>query len=314
MVTGDAKNTAIAIAKKCQIIGSNPSPGQVLEGKEFREQVGGLVYEPDDTAKAFPKVKNLEVMKTMQKDLKVLARSSPDDKFLLVTGLMQLGDIVAVTGDGTNDAPALKKSNVGFAMNLAGTEVAKEASDILMVDDNFACIVTAVKWGRNIYDNIRKFVQFQLTVNIVALFITFSGAVIFEEAPLTAVQMLWVNLIMDSFAALALATEPPSEELLYRRPYQKDEYIITAAMWKTILGAAVYQITILMTLLFKGDELFGVGPVPAVGVRWDMENGKLLTIVFNTFVFMQVFNEINCRKLKSEELNVFKGFFNNWIF
>lgn len=151
-------------------------------------------------------------------------------------------------------------------------------------------------------------------MNIVALFVTFAGSVIFEEAPLTAVQMLWVNLIMDSFAALALATEPPSDELLYRQPYKKDEYIITAAMWKTIIGAAIYQISILMTLLFLGDELFGVDPIPPASVQWSFENGKLLTIVFNTFVFMQVFNEINCRKLKSEELNVFKGFFNNLIF
>lgn len=158
MVTGDARATAVSIAKKCNLLKGEPRPGEVMEGKEFREFVGGLVYDEDDTKKMFPRVKNLKNMTTVKEQLKVLARSSPDDKFILVTGLKQLNCTVAVTGDGTNDAPALKKSDVGFAMNIAGTEVAKEASDIIMVDDNFKCIVTAVMWGRNIYDNIRKFV------------------------------------------------------------------------------------------------------------------------------------------------------------
>ena len=158
MVTGDAKATAISIAKKCNILSGEPRPGEVMEGKDFRSYVGGLIYDVEDEQKLFPKVANMGNMQQVYDKLKVLARSSPDDKFILVTGLKALNCTVAVTGDGTNDAPALKKSDVGFAMNIAGTEVAKEASDIIMVDDNFKCIVTAVKWGRNIYDNIRKFV------------------------------------------------------------------------------------------------------------------------------------------------------------
>lgn len=168
--------------------------------------------------------------------LKVLARSTPEDKYMLVTGLKELNAVVAVTGDGTNDAPALKKADVGFAMGITGTEVAKEASDIILLDDNFASIITAVKWGRNIYTNVRKFLQFQLTVNVVAMFIVFLGGVCISDPPLTSVQMLWVNLIMDTFAALALATEPPGEDLLTQPPYSRTELIVTPVMWRNIIG------------------------------------------------------------------------------
>jgi len=183
----------------------------------------------------------------------VLARSSPKHKFILVTGIKQMENrVVAVTGDGSNDASALKKSDVGFAMNIAGTQLAKDAADIILADDNFASIVTALKWGRNIYDSIRKFIQFQLTVNLVALSM--------EKSPLTAVQMLWVNLIMDSFAALALATEPPSEELLLRKPYRKTDSLIDENMKKTIIGAAIYQLVWLVLILFLGPTVFDMKP------------------------------------------------------
>jgi Ca2+ transporting ATPase len=136
----------------------------------------------------------------------VLARSRPEDKYALVTGLKERGEVVAVTGDGTNDAPALKKADVGFAMGIAGTEVAREAAAIILLDDNFNSIVKAVLWGRNIYDSIRKFIQFQLTINIVAVFITIIGSALLKQQILAPIQMLWINLIMDTLASLALAT------------------------------------------------------------------------------------------------------------
>lgn len=178
---------------------------------------------------------NPENMKIIRQRLKVLARSRPNDKYIMVFGLRQLGDIVAVTGDGTNDAPALRKADVGFAMKT-GTQVAHTAADIIIQDDNFASIVKACKWGRNVYDNIRRFLQFQLTVNVVALITSFIASVIIQDTPLKPVQLLWVNMIMDSLASLALATELPREELLERPPYRKKEYIINRKMIKHILG------------------------------------------------------------------------------
>ena len=166
--------------------------------------------------------------------LQVLARCSPTDKADLVRALRSLGEVVGVTGDGANDAPALKAANVGFSMGIAGVEVAKEACDIILMDDNFASIVTAVSWGRCVNDSVKKFLQFQISVNITAVLLTFITAVASDEeaSVLTAVQLLWVNLIMDTFAALALATDPADPENLKRKPDKTNSPLISADMWK----------------------------------------------------------------------------------
>ena len=244
MVTGDNIDTAIAISKEAAIItdsdlADNEDGYVCMTGERFRDMIGGEVILNDDgSAQAI--IKNTRAFRNITKKLKVLARSLPDDKFMLVHGLIEEGATVAVTGDGTNDAPALNRADVGFAMGIAGTDVAKSAADIVLTNDDFCSIEVAIKYGRNIFDNVRKFLQFQLTVNVAALIIVFTGSVIFDDPPLTSVQMLWVNLIMDTFAALALATEPPNDALMDRQPASKTQKIVNAVMWRNIFGQGIY--------------------------------------------------------------------------
>ena len=198
-------------------------------------------------------IKDMQNFQKITEKLRVMARSQPLHKYALVLGLKTLKNVVAVTGDGTNDAPALSKSDVGFAM-FAGTDIAKEASDIVIIDNNFSSIVTAIIYGRNIYDNIRKFLQFQLSVNFCACILVFVCACVGNETPLTPIQMLWVNLIMDSLGSLALATEPPYEELLQREPTKRNESIINGKMWKHIILQSLCQIILLVILYFLAPK------------------------------------------------------------
>ena len=344
MVTGDNINTAIAISKDVGIIephqageckniaayyrkfvqekpdeaqrgiqtGENPI---ALEGEIFRVICGGITKNPGKDGGMEITLNNKEAFKHTVQRLKVIARASPEDKFILVFGLKELGNIVAVTGDGTNDAPALRQAHVGFAMGIRGTDIAKDAADVVLLDDSFSSIVTACKYGRNIYDCIRKFVQFQLTTNVVAVFMTFLGGIILKDSPLNAIQMLWVNLIMDSFASLALATEDPTDALLDRKPYSRDASILTPMMILNIFSQAIFQIIVLTVIIFYGDYLFGVPSDRELEhFMWNNVNGYHFTIFFNIFVFMQVFNSINARKLQKDEYNVFSGILGNWLY
>lgn len=402
MVTGDNLGTAKAIGEKCGIyqpnrkyINMDPSKGNIgdilpdvtdmaLEGPDFRSKV---------LRKENPKAEeeldiDMEKFDQIWPTLTVVGRCSETDKKILVRGLMRttcktvprpegtdlkrpVGEVVAVTGDGTNDAPALLEANVGFAMGIAGTDAAKEAADIIVTDDNFASIVKAVKWGRNVYDSVQKFLQFQITVNIAACTVTVIGAAIISQSPLTAIQLLWVNMIMDSFASLALATEEPKDSILDRAPFPKKAAIITESMWRSILGHAVYQFAVLIVFIFfaAGDtpddgqllrkggwfDLYSGWPATdpdmsdqylcqdsdAKFAKWIFPGTELANLttsipdfyekpeisfvqdcrahfamIFNTFVMMQLFNQINARKLSSQgpEWNSFKGILDNSIF
>ncbi|KAH1049625.1 hypothetical protein AAZX31_08G044500 [Glycine max] len=284
MITGDNVHTARAIASECGILYPNNDEldeEAVVEGFQFR---------------------NFSHEERMDKidRIRVMARSSPFDKLLMVQCLKQKGHVVAVTGDGTNDAPALKEADIGLSMGIQGTEVAKESSDIVILDDNFSSVVTVLRWGRCVYTNIQKFIQFQLTVNVAALVINFVAAVSSGKVPLSAVQLLWVNLIMDTLGALALATEEPTNDLLKMPPVGRVEPLITRVMWRNLISQALYQVLVLLILQFKGRSIF------------DVSEKVKNTLIFNAFVLCQVFNEFNARKL--EKKNIFEGLGKNKLF
>lgn len=278
LVTGDNLLTAKAIAKNCNILNDESfnEADCAMEGPSFRD------------------LSNEERIKIIP-NLRVLARSSPEDKRLLVFHLKQMNKVVAVTGDGTNDAPALKLADVGFSMGIAGTEVAREASDIILMTDDFSAIVNAIKWGRCVAISIKKFIQFQLIVNITAVILTFITAVLSEDesSVLTAVQLLWVNLIMDTLAALALATDKPDKNILDKKPRGRDAPLITISTWKMILGQSLLQLIITFSLHFHGKSIFFKNFDKITG----HQQQQLNAMTFNTFVWLQFFTLLVSRKL-----------------
>ena len=225
-------------------------------------------------------------------ELKIMSRARPLDKQRLVRLLQQRGEVVAVTGDGTNDAPALNFANVGLSMG-SGTSVAKDASDITLLDDSFASIATAVMWGRSLYRNIQRFVLFQLTINFAAIVICFVGAIFGTDMPLTVVQILWVNIIMDTFAAMAMASLPPNPEVMRDKPRPRNEFIITPAMARTLFTCGGVMVVVLLGMLFYWS--FGSGEMTV----------RELTLFFSTFVFMQFWNMFNAKGFETRH-SVFK--------
>lgn len=290
MVTGDNVVTARSIARQCGIV--RDGKDVIIEGVELRR----LIQSNDRSS-----------LDKLLPNLRVMARSSPNDKLLLVNALQNMGETVAVTGDGANDAPALKNSDVGFSMGLSGTEVAKEASDIVLLDDNFASIVRAILWGRAIYSGIQRFITFQLSVNISAVFITVVTSIeatIASGRPvggLTTLQILLLNLVADTLAAMALSTDRPVDALLDKKPHRRTDHIITGNMWRMILAQSLYQIVVGLLVYYVGPLLHG-GDQALRG-----------SILFNTFVYMVLFNELNCRSIDTD-FNVFRGITKNKFF
>lgn len=275
IVTGDTPGTATEIARQIGLW----DPATDTE----RNRITGTEFAALSDEEALDRVL----------DLKIMSRARPTDKQRLVQLLQQKGAVVAVTGDGTNDAPALNHAQVGLSMGT-GTSVAKEASDITLLDDSFNSIGTAVMWGRSLYKNIQRFIVFQLTINFVALLIVLLGAVIGTELPLTVTQMLWVNLIMDTFAALALASIPPSESVMRDKPRRSDDFIISKAMRANILGVGSVFLAILLGMIHVFEQ-----SAEGMSVRH-------LTIFFTFFVMLQFWNLFNARVFGTTD-SAFKG-------
>ncbi|KAI8899377.1 hypothetical protein BC833DRAFT_524800 [Globomyces pollinis-pini] len=292
MVTGDNILTATKIAKECNIFYGD---GVALEGPVFR---------------AMSQEEKLAVVPKLQ----VMARCSPADKYELVSLLKSLGEVVAVTGDGTNDAPALKEADVGFSMGLSGTQIAMNASDIVLLDDNFTSIVQAIRWGRNVLCTIRKFLQFQLGINLTAVIATFVGSVATGQSPLSTVQLLWINLIMDSFGAVGLASDDPSPNILEEKPQRRSDGLLTQSMKEYIIVQTIYQTAVVVFLIFFGDVAF---PIDYKYTPYSMTTGspsvRCKSLIFTTFILMQISN-IVCARTINDELNLFAGFFKNRYF
>jgi len=271
MVTGDNPETARAIAQESGIL----KGGKVISGAAFRS------LSKDEQVNAAP-------------DLDVMARAEPMDKLLLVEALQKTGAVVAVTGDGINDAPALKHANVGLAMGIAGTEVAREASDIILLDDSFASITSAVWWGRSLYENIQRFVLFQLTINFCACILVFIAPLLGYPEPFTIIQILWINIIMDTLAAFALCSEAPHRGLMNHMPIPHDAKIITPFMWASLIVTGTFFILAGILQIATGF-LGGTTPV------------EINTVFFTFFILAAVWNGINCRALDGKMPPFFKG-------
>lgn len=281
MITGDNLVTAQAIANDCGISSNEVNEKTVFLGSELRSM-------------------NEEELSEAVSNACVVARATPLDKFMIVEALQNRGEIVAVTGDGTNDAAALRKADVGLSMGKCGTELAKEASDIVVLDDDFQSIVKAVLWGRCIFNNVRRFLQFQLTANVSTLLISVLSSLILNDTPFKAVQLLWVNLIMDSLGALALATGRPHPNLLNRHPQKRKSPLISSFMIMNIVSQALFQIIIAACLLVFHNGI-------------EAKSVHHYTLIFNVFVYCQMFNLINARVVEYGD-SFITGIMDNVIF
>lgn len=259
LVSGDHIDTARMVAIKAGILKSSESGSRhaVMHAKDFRQEVGQLKHVRTDDDELIVELENIERFRQIVHDLRVLARADATDKYILVTGLQQIGRKVAATGDGINDIDAIKKADVGISMG-SGVAAAKEVSDIILTGDDFEASLRAVMWGRNIYNNITRFLQFQVTVNISILVILFIGNIVFNMPPITSVQLLWINLIMDIFAALALSTEPPLKSVINGHAFTENVSLLSATVWRQILGVSFYNIVIISLVMFFGRIAAGL--------------------------------------------------------
>ncbi|RID78806.1 hypothetical protein BRARA_A01596 [Brassica rapa] len=290
MVTGDDLLTAKAIAMQCGIL-------------------RGTLDEPANTAILASEFASMSEAdrEEIAENIVVMGRSSPDENLLLLEALRKKGHVVSATGKGIRDAPSLRQANISLAMGIGGTAIVKECSDIIILEDNFTSIVKVIQWGRFLYTNAQRFLQFRLTVNASALIICVVVAVHSHEIPLNVAQLLWINLLNDTFGAWALASEPPMDNLMRRPPVRKGEPFITNLMWANVLLQVSFQVSALLYLNFHGESILKLE-----NKSLDQANKVKNTVIFNCFVFCQVFNEVECRT--SYQGNTFSGILKNHLF
>ena len=279
---------------------------------------------------------------TFRNGIKVIARATPYDKYLLIKALIDQNKTVAASGEGIADVDALSTADVGFAMG-SGCSVAKDASSMILTTDDFQSILMAAMWGRNIYYNIRKFIQFQVTFNISTIAIVFFGCATKGETPLNIVQLLWINLVMDTLAAIALGSERPHPSIIKNAPFKEKEQIVTKVMWRQIFGVSAYIVLVMILQFFFADNMWGIDYKDTYGwvysestladfIAEETALGKydpatfnvkvgdptnkciVFTLIFNTFMWLHFFNQFNCRKVGNKQFNICHNIFANWLF
>ena len=335
LVSGDHIETAKAVAVQAGIITqaqAEDNANQVcLTGEEFRAILG------DKSDKSSIK----QLKQTFKNGIKVIARATPYDKYLLIKALIDQNKTVAASGEGIADVDALSTSDVGFAMG-SGCSVAKDASSMILTTDDFQAILMAAMWGRNIYNNVRKFIQFQVTFNITTLAIVFFGCATKGETPLNVVQLLWINLVMDTLAAIALGSERPHPSIIKNKPQLEKDQIISKPMWRQIFGVSAYIFLVMVLQYFFADNMWGIEYKDVYG--WVYSDSTLedyrasliaegiydatnfpkvgdptnkcivFTLIFNTFMWLHFFNQFNCRKVGANQYNIFHNLLPNWLF
>lgn len=314
LVTGENIITATTIARQVGLLRPGFKTGlQSLLAtlRNERDEVPLDGAADDDFVLEGPEFEELDTadLDRVVHRIRVVARASPVDKYRIVERLKSAGEIVAVTGDSPNDEAALRKAEIGLALGSKGSEVAKRASDIVVVDDDITSIMRAIMWGRNVYDNVRKFLQFQLAVAFVVTVTAFVGAASKYGMPLTSVQMIWINIILDTMAGLALGSEKPTPTLLNRKPYRRRSGLITKAMIRNILGQGSIQCIVILVVLYFGAAIFGLDEK---GYDHPTKPTVHYTMVFTTVIFFTIFHQINCRRVT--EWNIFKSIHANWRF
>lgn len=245
--------------------------------------------------------------------LVVVGRADPIDKQMICAGLQAMQKKVAVIGEGLNDIKAFEIADVSFAMG-SGTSITRNKASMVLLDNNFDSCVKAILRGRNIYANIKRFLQFQITVNFSCLFVIMFGMIYLTESPFNAVQLIWINLIMDVLGALALATAAPLPSVIHQPAITHDTPILQKVIWRQVYGVTLWNVIVMVLVMYFGRSMFSLPYQSSDQVADTPNKQQHFTIIFNTFVFLQFFNQINCRVVGPADFNVFASFFSNWIF